>query len=139
MNFLLDTNVISEWVKPLPNPGVIAWMADADEDRVFLSAVTITELRYGIEKLPPGTRRKRLAEWLEEELPIRFEGRILEIDSHTADLCGKVIADSEAIGRRMEIMDAFIAATAQVHDCTVVTRNVSDFEPVTRHIVNPWS
>ena len=138
MNFLLDTNVVSEWVKPAPNPGVIAWLAEADEDRVFLSVVTIVELRYGIEKLFPGARSKRLAQWLEQEIPIRFEGRILDVDPFTADVCGKLIAGSESIGRRMDIMDAFIAAAAQVHKCTVVTRNASQFDSVTTNIVSPW-
>lgn len=139
MNFLLDTNVVSEWVKPAPNQGVITWLADADEDRIFLSVVTIVELRYGIEKLPAGARKNRLLEWIEQELPIRFEGRMLEIDPFTADLCGKLIAYSEAIGRRMEIMDAFIAATAQLHNCTVVTRNVSHFKPVIKDVLSPWA
>ena len=67
MSFLLDTNVVSEWMKPHPNPGVVAWLADVDEDRVFLSVITLTELRYGIERMPPGHRRKRLDQWLEEE------------------------------------------------------------------------
>ena len=138
MSFLLDTNVVSEWVKPSPNPGVIAWTADVDEDRVFLSVVTLAELRYGIERMPVSSRRKRLAEWLEEELPLRFEGRILAIDPATADTCGKLVANSEARGRRIEAMDAFIAATAAVHHLAIVTRNTSDFEAVAADTLNPW-
>src|SRR5450759_3911287 len=130
MSFLLDTNVISEWMKPRPNPGVVTWLADVDEDRTFLSVITLTELRYGIERMAAGHRRRRLEEWLEEELPLRFEGRILPIDPDVADACGKVVARSEAVGRRMEVMDAFIAATAEVHRLTVITRNASDFQPV---------
>jgi predicted nucleic acid-binding protein len=138
VSFLVDTNVVSEWVKPTPNPGVIAWTADVDEDRVFLSVVTLAELRYGIERMPVSARRKRLAEWLEQELLLRFEGRILAIDPTTADTCGKLVANSEDHGRRMEAMDAFIAATAEVHHLTIVTRNTSDFEPVAADILNPW-
>jgi hypothetical protein len=138
VSFLLDTNVVSEWVKPRPNPGVIAWSADVDEDRVFLSVITVAELRYGIEKMASGSRRSRLAEWLEEELPLRFEGRILGIDPPTADRCGKLVANSEDRGRRMEVMDAFLAATAEVHELTIVTRNTSDFEFVTAEVLNPW-
>ncbi|HEX3740912.1 MAG TPA: type II toxin-antitoxin system VapC family toxin [Terriglobales bacterium] len=138
MSFLLDTNVVSEWVKPLPNQGVIAWTADVDEDRVFLSVVTLAEIRYGIERMPPGSRRKRLAEWLEQELPLRFEGRIIGIDATIADVCGKVVAHGEDRGKRMEVMDAFLAATAEVHQLTIVTRNTSDFETVTPNILNPW-
>jgi len=139
MSFLLDTNVVSEWMKPHPNPGVVAWLADVDEDRVFLSVITLTELRYGIERMAPGHRRKRLDEWLEEELPLRFEGRILAIDGAVADACGKVVARTEALGRRLEAMDAFLAATALVHRLTVVTRNTSDFQPTVRGVLNPWT
>jgi len=139
MSFLLDTNVVSEWMKPRPNPGVVAWLADVDEDRVFLSVITLTELRYEIERMPPGHRRKRLDQWLEEELPLRFEGRILSIDPAIADACGKVVARSEALGRRMEAMDAFLAATAEVHRLTLVTRNTSDFQPTVKGVLNPWT
>jgi predicted nucleic acid-binding protein len=139
MSFLLDTNVVSEWMKPRPNPGVVAWLAEVDEDRVFLSVITLAELRYGIERMAPGHRRKRLDEWLEEELPLRFEGRILTIDRAVADACGKVVARSEAMGHRLEAMDAFIAATAEVHRLTVVTRNASDFQSTVKGVMNPWT
>jgi toxin FitB len=139
MSFLLDTNVVSEWMKPHPNPGVVTWLADVDEDRVFLSVITLTELRYGIDRMSPGHRRKRLDEWLEQELPLRFEGRILSIDPAIADACGKAVARSEALGRRMEAMDAFIAATAEVHRLTLVTRNTSDFQPTVKGVLNPWT
>jgi predicted nucleic acid-binding protein len=139
VSFLLDTNVVSEWMKPRPNPGVITWLAEVDEDRVFLSVVTLTEVRYGIECIAPGSKRKRLSEWLEDELPLRFEGRILSIDGAVADACGKLVARSESIGRRMEVMDAFIAATAKSYSLTVVTRNTSHFEPFAKALLNPWS
>ncbi len=139
MSFLLDTNVVSEWMKPHPNPGVVSWLAEVDEDRVFLSVITLTELRYGIERMAPGQRRKRLEEWLEEELPLRFEGRILPIDGAVADACGKVVARSEATGRRLEAMDASLAATALVHRLTMVTRNTSDFQLAVRGVLNPWT
>ncbi len=138
MSFLLDTNFISEWLKPRPNPGVIAWTADADEDRVFLSVISLVEVRYAIERMAESARRKRLMEWLEEDLPPRFEGRILAIDGTTADVCGRLIADSERRGRRMEVIDAFLAATAEVHQLTIVTRNTSDFDVVTQNMLNPW-
>ena len=92
MSFLLDTNVVSEWTKPRPNAGVLAWLADVDEDRVFLSVVTIAELRHGIERLPAGRRRSRLDEWLNAELMLRFEGRILPVDGRVADECGRLVA-----------------------------------------------
>jgi predicted nucleic acid-binding protein len=138
VSFLLDTNVVSEWIKPRPNPGVVAWIADVDEDRVFLSVVTLAELRYGIERLAPGQRRTRLGDWLEDELPLRFEGRILNIHPAVADTCGRLVARAETMGRPAEAMDAFIAATAEVHGLTVVTRNTSDFQSLSKDVLNPW-
>src|SRR2546423_224891 len=81
-----------------------------------------------IERVVAGSRRKRLDEWLRNELPLRFEGRVLAIDGVVADAWGKVVARSEAAGRRISAMDAWIAATAEVHGITLVTRNTSDFQ-----------
>ena len=138
MSFLLDTNVVSEWMKPRPNAGVIAWLGDVDEDQVFLSVITLAELRHGIERLAQSARRRQLAEWLEDDLPIRFEGRILDVDRFVADACGKLSASREAVGRRMQAMDALIAATARVHQLSIVTRNTSDFQPMVKDVINPW-
>ena len=139
MSFLLDTNVVSEWVKVRPHRGVVAWLAAVDEDQVFISVVTLAELRYGIERMTRGNRRNRLTQWLLEELPLRFEERILLIDHIVADVWGKVVARSEAAGRPISAMDAFIAATAESRDLTLVTRNVSDFEVSIKSIINPWN
>jgi toxin FitB len=139
VSFLLDTNVVSEWAKERPDPGVIAWLADVDEDRVFLSVVTLAELRHGIERLPAGRRRKRLDAWLRDELPLRFEGRLLSVDQAVADRWGEVVARREAAGRPIGVMDAFIAATATVHALSLVTRNASDFESTVSEIINPWA
>ena len=139
MSFLLDTNVVSESIKPHPNPGLTAWLEEVDEDRTFLSVITLTELRYGIDRLPSGKRRHPLEEWAAVDLPARFEGRILAVDPAIAELCGRIIARSEAIGRRMEVMDAFIAATAAIHQLTVVTHNVSHFEPILKDVLDPWT
>jgi len=139
MSFLLDTNAVSEWTKARPNPGFIAWMEEVDEDRVFLSVVTLTELRYGIERMPAGKRRKQLQDWLENDLPQRFENRILSIDSAIADACGALVARRESRGRPMEAMDAFLAATAEIHGLTLVTRNDSHFRDTVPSPLNPWS
>jgi toxin FitB len=139
LSFLLDTNVISEWVKPRPNAGVVTWLAEVDEDRVYVSVVTLAELRYGTERMAAGSRRQHLDEWLRDELPLRFEGRVLSIDPFVADAWGKVLAASEAKRRSMSAMDAFLAATALVHDLTLVTRNVKDFELSLGAILNPWT
>ena len=98
MSFLIDTNVISEWLKPRPEPRVVAWLAGVDEDRVHVSAVTVGELRYGVERLAHGSRRKRLDEWLHHDLPLRFEGRILPIDLPVAQAWGSITARREREG-----------------------------------------
>ena len=139
MNFLLDTNVVSEWAKPRPDSGVVAWFANADEDRVFISVVTLAELRHGIERMPVGARRERLDDWLTEQVPARFEARLLPVDAETANSWGRVMARGQAAGRPVGTMDAFIAATAERHALTLVTRNVSDFDALGVRLINPWS
>lgn len=138
MNFLLDTNLISEWIKPHPNAGVVSWLAGSDEDRIYISVVTLAELRCGVEHLAAGQRRKRLNEWLEDELPQRFGDRILPIDAAIADTWGRIVARREALGHPIGAMDALIAATAQAHDLTLATRNEADFDSAVSAIVNPW-
>ena len=139
MSFLLDTNVVSEWIKPRPNSGLLSWLATVDEDQTFLSVVTVTELRYGIERLTASVRKKRLDQWLHEELLVRFDGRILPVDLPIADECGRLVARSEAGGRPIEARDAFIAATAEVYALTLVTRNVSHFQPAVKRLFTPWA
>ena len=139
MSFLLDTNVLSEPMKERPNSGVLTWLSQANEDEVFVSVVTITELRYGVERLATGKRRERLDSWLRKDLIARFDGRILPVDLRIADACGGLMARSESMGRPLEARDAFIAATAEVHGLTLVTRNTSDFEPTLKAIVSPWT
>ena len=138
MSFLLDTNVVSEWTKPRPNAGLIAWLADADEDRVFLSVVTLAELRHGIELLK-GRRRTSLEEWLCNDLALRFEGRIISVEAAIADEWGRIVARREARGRPIGAMDALLAATAEVHSLTLVTRINSDFATTVKSTLNPWT
>jgi toxin FitB len=138
VSFLLDTNVVSEWVRARPDAGVIAWLAAADEDRTFLSVITLAELRHGIERLAAGARRRRLDQWLRFELPARFEERVLPIDGQVADQWGRVMDRARRAGRPMSSMDGFIAATALAHDMTLVTRNVGDFGATIRSF-NPWA
>jgi hypothetical protein len=138
VSYLLDTNVVSEWTKPRPNPGVVEWLAQVTEDEVFLSVVTFAELRHGIERLPAGRRRRRLDEWLRGELALRFEGRIVLIDGAIADEWGRLVARQEARGRPIAAMDGLIAATAQVHALTLVTRNATDFRVSVKTVLNPW-
>ena len=138
MSYLLDTNVVSEWIKSRPNPGVIEWLSQVDEDEVFLSVVTFAELRHGIERLPAGRRRRQLDEWLRGELALRFEGRVVLIDGAIADEWGRLVARQEARGRPIAAMDGLVAATAQVHALTLVTRNATDFQASGKSVLNPW-
>jgi predicted nucleic acid-binding protein len=139
LSFLLDTNVVSESVRPRPDRGVLEWLAEADEDLVFISVITLAELRRGVARLPTSRRRSRLDQWLRDELPLRFAGRIFGIDEKIAAEWGDVVAEREAAGRAISTMDAFIAAITRVHGLTLITRNVADFQESVAAIVNPWS
>jgi len=121
-----------------PNPGLIGWMESADEDRIFISVISLAELHYGLERLAEGKRRSQLERWLRDELPLRFESRILPVNDMVAKAWGKTVSRSEATGRPMGTMDAFLAATAEIHQLTLVTRNVTDF-PLLRAVLNPWT
>ena len=138
MSFLLDTNVVSEWVKPQPNPHVVSWLQEVEEERVFLSVASLAEIRRGVELMAPGKRRDRLAAWLAEDLPVRFEGRILDIDCRVADRWGILMAEGQAAGVNPHVLDAFFAATAAVHGLTLVTRNVQHFLTWGTPLLNPW-
>jgi predicted nucleic acid-binding protein len=138
VTFLVDTNVVSEWVKPEIAPRIIEWWRSVDEDRTFLSVVTLAELRRGIQRLPSGKRKDRLTEWLQDDLRERFHGRILGIDEAVADMWGFVVAERAAIGRPISAMDAFLAAIARVRETILVTRNTKDFSDLSLMLINPW-
>lgn len=138
MSFLLDTNVISEPLKQHPNSAVLTWLAGTDEDRIFLSVITLMELRYGVKRLDAGGKRRRLEDWLVHDLTDRFEGRVLSINAEVADASGRLVAETEAIGRPIETRDALIAATSRMYDLTLVTRNTRDFESTVKNILSPW-
>jgi predicted nucleic acid-binding protein len=138
VSFLLDTNVVSEWVRPQPDRNVISWLAEVDEDRVFISVISFAEIRRGVEMLPAGRRRERLAAWLAEELPARFEERILDINPQVAETWGVLMARGQKVGLTLGAMDAFVAATAEVHGLTLATRNVKDFRRLTIPLLDPW-
>ena len=139
MSFLLDTNVVSEWVRPRPEPRVVGWLADVDEDLVFLSVVTVGELRHGVDRLAAGRRRTRLDEWLRQDLVQRFDGRVISIDAAVADAWGAIVARRDRSGRPIGVMDAFMAATAAVHNLTLVTRNAADFASSVASVFDPWT
>jgi predicted nucleic acid-binding protein len=136
--FLLDTNVVSEWVKPRPDPHVVTWLSEANEDDIYLSVCTLAELRFGIASMPDGKRRSGLDRWLRDELVARFDGRIVPIDAAVADAWGVLHARAKAAGRSIDTMDGLIAATAAIHQMTVVTRDVSAFRAAGLSPFNPW-
>jgi toxin FitB len=138
VSLLVDTNVVSEWVRPQPDRNVISWLAEVDEDRVFISVISFAEIRWGVELLPVGRRRERLATWLAEELPVRFEERILDIDQRVAETWGVVTARGQKIGLTLGSMDALVAATAEAHNLTLATRNVKDFQRLGIALFDPW-
>jgi predicted nucleic acid-binding protein len=113
-------------------------MESADEDRVFISVVSLAELHYGVERMAAGSRRTRLEHWTQHELPLRFEKRILPVDVDVAEAWGRTVSRHEAAGRPIGAIDAFLAATAEIHHLTLVTRNVTDF-PLLKAILNPWT
>ena len=128
MPYLVDTNFISETVKPQPDPAIKRWVFSKSQSELYLSIITITEIRRGIEQLGHGTRRSRLESWIEVELPAYFGEHILPIDFGIADECGRMLAQSKRQGWNLDVMDAFLAATAQVHDLTLATLNRKHFE-----------
>jgi predicted nucleic acid-binding protein len=137
--YLLDTNVVSELVKPRPDTRVVAWIRASDEADLYLSVLTFAEIRFGIEKLPRGARRERLRGWMETELADRFEDRILGIERGIAELWGVIMARAAATSLRLPVMDTLLAATAEYHGMTMVTRNVRDFARADVATLDPWS
>ncbi len=125
-------------MRPRPDPGVVRFLGEADEDRLFLSVITLAEIRFGIEQLKAGSRRARLERWLGGELTDRFAGRILSVDATIADACGVMLSRARRAGKPLGTMDALIAATAVDRSLTVVTRNVSDFRSLGVELHDPW-
>lgn len=139
MRYLLDTNVISELIVSRPDERVVRWVDSLDPGGVYLSVVTIGEIAKGVERLPADSRRKKvLREWLTDDLMLRFEGRVLEIDTPVMLTWGALVARLESRGRKMSAMDSLIAALALHHDLTLATRNENDFEDAEIKVVNPW-
>lgn len=139
MSYLIDTCCISELVKKKPNPNVVMWFADRDELSMYLSVITFGELRKGIEKLPDSKKKKELNRWVKEDLNHRFKNRVLDITIEEVNKWGKILAQAEQDGRPLPAIDSLIAATALVHDLSVVTRNTQDMEGSGVEVINPWN
>ncbi len=139
MNFILDTNVISELVAARPNLNVIEWIQATDSDQIFLSVISIGEIKKGIEKLPYSDRKVILDHWLQEDLLAQFTDQLLSIDVQTMLIWGKLVSQLEKLGRPISAIDALLAATAQQWGFTLVTRNTVHFQDTGIELFNPWN
>ena len=138
MRYLLDTNVISELVAKHPTERVIRWLDELDPASIYLSVITIGELRKGIEKLPTSQRKEKLRNWLTDELLVRFRDRILVLDVDVMLAWGELVGRLERSGRQLSAIDSLIAALALTHSCSLVTRNEADFKDTGVKVINPW-
>ncbi len=135
MSYLIDTHVLSELRRKVPNPSVVNWFSNRPATTLYLSVLTLGELRKGIETLTDTSRRLALLDWLEADLPQFFIGRILPVDLAVADRWGRLVAQ---VGRPLPAIDSLLAATALQHGLHLVTRNQRDFELPGLEVINPW-
>ena len=138
MRFLLDTCVISELVARQPDPGVVEWIDETGEEKIYLSVITIGEIKKGIEKLSDSRRKGELREWLEDHLLVRFRDRVLPIDTDVMLAWGELTASLEKRGKKMPAIDSLIAAIALRGKLSLVTRNEDDFKHAGIPVTNPW-
>ena len=136
--FLLDTTVISELVKPRPEPAVAHWVESVDQEILYLSVLTLGEIRKGIASLRSTTRRASLEAWLDADLVLRFAGRILVIDQDVADRWGQLSAAAVIAKKQLPVIDGLLAATAIQYNLTLVTRNTKDLIATGIPLYNPW-
>lgn len=139
MRLLLDTNVLSEVTKPAPDAHVLDWLDRLDEDRSFISVVSIAEIRRGVALMDDGRKRDALAVWLARDLPQRFEQRILAVDESIALAWGDLMGLAKRRGRGLSSIDGLIAATAIAKDLTLATRNMKEFDGFGIELFNPWT
>lgn len=135
MSYLIDTDVLSELRRKTPSAGVVAWISQRPPATLYISVLTLGEIRKGIDGLADEARRMKLLDWLQTDLPAFFTGRILPVDAQVADRWGRMVA---AAGRPLPAIDSLLAATALAHDLILVTRNVKDFAGLPVQIINPW-
>ncbi|MFB9980499.1 type II toxin-antitoxin system VapC family toxin [Mesorhizobium kowhaii] len=138
MRLLLDTNVLSEVTRPAPDARVLDWLDGLDEDRSFISVVSIAEIRRGVALMDEGRKREALADWLARDLPQRFEQRVLPVNEPVALAWGDLMGLAKRRGRGLSSMDGLIAATAIAQELTLATRNTKDFEGFGIELFDPW-
>jgi predicted nucleic acid-binding protein len=136
---VLDTNVLSETLRPSPSDVVLRWLASQEPTSVFITTITQAEVLYGVEVLAAGKRRMRLLAAIENLFASEFQGRILSFDEDSARVFPKIVAHREAIGRPISQFDAMIASICRAQCAAVATRNVDDFEHCGVPIINPWA
>lgn len=139
MKFLLDTCALSELVRPAPDTGVLEWFSRQEELSLTLSALSLGELKRGIEKLAAGKRKMFLQKWLARNVIERFGDRVLPVTTEVCERWGELQAQMERKGKPMPSIDGLIAATALHHRLTIVTRNVKDMEACGVALINPWT
>ena len=138
MKYLLDTCLLSETRRKVPNQGVVNWLESVDEDRLFISVVTLTEIQKGIVKLDEGPRRQAFQTWLDKDLSARFKGRILGLSQEVALEWGVLLGSNERKGDKLPLIDSLLASTAIQYNLTLVTRNTNDFGRMPVRLINPW-
>jgi toxin FitB len=138
VNYLLDTCVLSEFTRRKPEETVIRWVSSIDEEKLFLSVITVGEIQRGIESLPESHRKTELLVWMNNGLIDRFGRRIIPLDVQTMLLWGSLTARMENTGQPMVLMDSLIVATALQNNLIIATRNVTDFLPCSVQVINPW-
>lgn len=136
---LLDTNVVSEPMRPIPDAGVIAWIDAQAIETLCLSAITVAELRFGLAVLPDGRRKEQLLARLEGEVLPLFSGRVLNFDLSASAAYAGLMAQARAQGEAIGKADGFIAATAAAHGLTVATRDAAPFRAAGLDVINPWA
>lgn len=135
MSYLLDTNVISELVRPKPAKAVLVWFENIPSEALHISVLTLGEIRKGVEQMPEGMRREKLRLWLDHDLTDWFSTRVLPVDVAVADRWGRLLAQ---VGRPLPSIDSLLAATALHHELRLVTRNQKDFNYHGLEVINPW-
>ncbi|MCC6790286.1 MAG: type II toxin-antitoxin system VapC family toxin [Thermomicrobiales bacterium] len=135
---LLDTNVFSELMRAGPDPAVVAWLDREPRRTVWTTAVTVYEIRLGIDLLPAGRRKTLFDQSFKRILDEEIEHRVLHLDEHCADVAGELYARRKRLGFNVRLADTFIAGIAHVHAATIATRNVKDFRDLGARVVNPW-
>ena len=135
---LLDTNIISEPLRPQPNLVVVAWIDAQSIETLYLSAISVAELRFGIAVLPTGKRKDTLHERLEHSVLPLFVGRILSFDLEVSQTYAQMMAKARANGLAIGLADGYIAAIASTHGLIVATRDTAPFEAAGLRVINPW-